>query len=100
MIPVWAAGDLLLDYKGDFNKYILSKNLQKQEGVVFRHLLRLILLVEEFVPLSPIDGDPREWRADLNEIYSQLVESCRNVDPSCVEETLRASKRNDLLQKS
>ena len=100
MIPVWAAGDLLLDYKGDFNKYIVSKNLQKQEGVVFRHLLRLILLVEEFVPLNPVDGDPREWRADLTEIYDQLVESCRNVDPSCVEETLRASKRNDLLQKS
>ena len=100
MIPVWAAGDLLLDDKGDFNNYILSKNLQKQEGVVFRHLLRLILLVEEFIPLSPVDGDPREWRADLNEIYCQLVESCRNVDPSCVEETLRASKRNDLLQKS
>ena len=100
MIPVWAAGDLLLDYKGDFNKYIVSKNLQKQEGVVFRHLLRLILLVEEFIPLAPVDGDSREWRADLTEIYDQLVESCRNVDPSCVEETLRASKRNDLLQKS
>lgn len=99
-LPVWAAGDLLLDYKGDFNKYVLSKNLQKQEGVVFRHLLRLILLVEEFIPLSPVDGDPREWRADLTDIYDQLVECCRKVDPLCVEETLRASKKNDLLQKS
>lgn len=100
LLPVWAAGDLLLDYKGDFNKFIVSNTLQKQEGVVFRHLLRLILLVEEFIPLVPTDGDPREWRDDLTDVYNQLVECCRRVDPSSVEETLRASKKNDLLQQS
>ena len=30
-MPVWAAGELIDDFKGDFNKFILSKNLQKQE---------------------------------------------------------------------
>lgn len=94
---VWAAGDLLLDYKGDFNKYIVSKNLQKQEGVVFRHLLRLILLIEEFIPLKPVDGDPFEWRSELLELDRQLIECCRVVDPSSVEETLRSSKKTDLL---
>ena len=48
--PVWAAGELL-QFSGDFNKYVTSKALQKQEGVIFRHVLRLILLVEEFLPL-------------------------------------------------
>ena len=36
--PVWAAGELL-EFGGDFNKYVTSKSLQKQEGMVFRHLL-------------------------------------------------------------
>ena len=34
--PVWAAGELL-EFGGDFNKYVTSKALQKQEGIVFRH---------------------------------------------------------------
>ncbi len=51
---VWAAGELL-EYGGDFNKFITSKRLQKQEGVIFRHLLRLILLIEELTQLSPPD---------------------------------------------
>ncbi|MBC7240280.1 MAG: helicase, partial [Chloroflexi bacterium] len=45
--PVWAAGEIL-EFGGDFNKYITSKSLQKQEGIIFRHLLRLILLLGEF----------------------------------------------------
>lgn len=98
--PVWCAGDLLLDYKGDFNKYVVSKNLQKQEGVVFRHLLRLILLVEEFIPLEPVDGDPKAWRAELLEVDRRLVDCCRAVDPSSVEETLRSSGKPDLLRKN
>lgn len=97
--PVWAAGELLFDYKGDFNKYVVSKNLQKQEGVIFRHLLRLILLLEEFIPLAPVDVDPLVWRAEIGGLASQLVESCRRVDPSSVEETLRSSRKTDLLEK-
>ena len=45
--PVWAAGEVL-QFGGDFNKYVTSKQPQKQEGMVFRHLLRLILLIAEF----------------------------------------------------
>ena len=54
--PVWAAGELL-QFGGDFNKYVSSKDLQKQEGIVFRHVLRLILLVGEFKQLSPPEVD-------------------------------------------
>ena len=48
--PVWVAGEVL-HYGEDFNKYITSNKLQKQEGIVFRHLLRLILLIDEMAAL-------------------------------------------------
>lgn len=96
---VWAAGELILDFKGDFNKYIIVKRLQKQEGVVFRHLLRLILLIEEFVELEPVEGDKLQWRDELQSFAEQLVDCCRKIDPSSVEETLNVSKRADLLDK-
>ena len=95
--PVWAAGDILLRYGGDFNKYITSKRLQTQEGVVFRHLLRLIQLIEEFIPLNPADYDARRWRAELRELRDKLEETCRNVDPLSVDETINRSKRRDPL---
>ena len=41
---VWAAGELLRDFNGNFNLYVRTRDLVKQEGIVFRHLLRLILL--------------------------------------------------------
>jgi hypothetical protein len=84
---VWAAGELL-EFGGDFNKYVVSKRLQKQEGVVFRHLLRLILLIAEFTRFCPPDTTEDEWRGDLDEISGTLVESCRQVDPSSTEQAL------------
>ena len=36
---VWAAGELL-DMGGNFNTYITSRDLAKQEGLIFRHFLR------------------------------------------------------------
>ena len=61
---VWAAGELL-QFGGDFNKFIIAKQLQKQEGVIFRHLLRLILLLGEFSQLTPPDLDPQTWQEEL-----------------------------------
>ncbi len=85
--PVWAAGEVL-EFGGDFNKYVTSKGLQKQEGVVFRHLLRLILLVPEFTQLCPPDASDEEWRGDLQEISDRLTETCRRVDPTSTEKAL------------
>ncbi len=85
--PVWAAGELI-EFGGDFNKYITSKSLQKQEGVLFRHFLRMILLVAEFASLTPPDAEEGEWRGDLEEISRLLAESCRRVDPTSTEKTL------------
>lgn len=84
---IWAAGELL-EFGGNFNKYITAKGLQKQEGILFRHLLRLILLTAEFAKLTPPDTTPEEWREDLNEIAERLTEACRQVDPSSTDEAL------------
>lgn len=89
--PVWVAGELL-EFGGDFNKYVTSKQLQKQEGVIFRHLLRLILLLAEFRLTSPPDVAEDEWRADLADISSRLADACRRVDPSSTDKALEETE--------
>jgi hypothetical protein len=94
--PVWAAGELL-EYGGDFNKYVTSKRLQKQEGILFRHLLRMILLVGEFQSLCPPDATPEEWRADLADIAARLTETCHQVDPTSTDKLLeQAASASDV----
>ncbi len=94
--PVWAAG-ALLEHGGRFNKLITSHSLQKQEGIVFRHLLRMILLLREFAQLCPPDTTPEEWEGDLLDVAAQVTESCRQVDPSSTERALQeASAASDL----
>ena len=88
--PVWAAGELLT-FGGDFNKYIVSHKLQKQEGVIFRHLLRMILMIGEFTQLTPPDTTDDEWLDDLNEIRDKLAESCRVVDPLSTDKAIADS---------
>ncbi len=85
--PVWVAGELL-EFGGDFNKYITSKTLQKQEGLLFRHLLRLILLLKEFVQLCPPDITLDEWRGDLLDVADRLTVMCRDVDPASTDKAL------------
>lgn len=89
--PVWAAGEML-EFGGDFNKYVTSKGLQKQEGVLFRHLLRLILLLGEFRPLTPPETTTEQWRADLTDISTRLADCCRRVDPSSTDKTLEEAE--------
>jgi hypothetical protein len=85
--PVWAAGEVL-NFGGDFDKYISSYKLQKQEGVIFRHLLRLILLLDEMAALCPPDISHVQWQAELNEIADQLESTCRFVDADSTEQWL------------
>ncbi len=85
--PVWVAGEVL-QYGTDFNKYITANKLQKQEGILFRHLLRLVLLLDEMVELCPPDVDYETWKADLNEIANQLEDTCRAVEPEGTEQWL------------
>ncbi len=94
IVPVWAAGELL-EFGGDFNKFIVAHRLQKQEGIVFRHLLRLILLAREFQQLPPGDVDPDEWRRELESIISRLTETCLQVDSLSTERMLAESEEED-----
>ena len=71
--------------------------MQKQEGVVFRHLLRLILLVGEFLQFCPPDTTEEEWRGDLEDVARGLTESCRAVDPSSTEKALEEAEQADDL---
>lgn len=72
-----------------------SKGLQKQEGIVFRHCLRLILLCHEFTQLCPPDADPDEWRSDLRDIADQLADACRTVDPDSTGKVLEEAAQRD-----
>ncbi len=89
--PVWVAGGLL-EYGGDFNKYITSNNLQKQEGVIFRHLLRLILLIDEFAQLCPPDIEPEQWQDELGELADTIESACRRVDEHGTAQWLEEAK--------
>ncbi len=62
--------------------------MQKQEGIVFRHLLRLILLCYEFTQFCPPDTTEDEWRDDLDDIAARLTEACRHVDPDSTDKAL------------
>jgi len=95
--PVWAAGQLL-SYGGDFNTYVTAKGITKQEGILFRHLLRLILLCGEFAEVAPLEGSFVEWQTDLRDIADQLTRSCRQVDPESTEHAIQdASQRPDIV---
>lgn len=85
--PVWAAGEVL-EFGGDFNKYVTSKSLQKQEGVIFRHLLRMILLLAELNQFTPPETSEEAWRGDVDEISRMLVDACRAVDPTSTDKAL------------
>ncbi|MBA4186612.1 MAG: helicase [Planctomycetaceae bacterium] len=93
---VWAAGEVL-NY-GNFNTFVTTKDLTKQEGLIFRHLLRLILLTEEFEQLTPPGIEEAVWQADLKEIADKLTEICRTVDPTSTEEAIKKAHAADVVE--
>jgi hypothetical protein len=88
VMPVWAAGDLLASGGGDFDGFVRSRDLVKQEGILFKHLLRLVLLCQEFAQLTPKDTDPQVWQIALSTLSTTLSTACRIVDPQCTDEML------------
>ena len=88
--PVWAVGDLLA-HGGDFDKFVRSRDILKQEGIFFKHLMRMILLCGEFAQLTPKDTSPESWKATLAGIADVLTNACRTVDPQCTDEMLEES---------
>lgn len=95
---VWAAGELLRTYAGNFNLMVRTRDLIKQEGIVFRHLLRLILLCGEFAQVCPKDVSPEDWQAELRDISERLTASCRVVDPASTDEAIQRAHAADVVE--
>jgi hypothetical protein len=72
--------------------------LAKQEGIIFRHLLRMILLLEEFSALTPPGADPHSWQQELREMADVLTTACRQVDPQSTDQMIqRAHQAVDVV---
>lgn len=91
--PVWAAGELLA-WGGDFDQFIKAKRLAKQEGILFRHCLRLILLTGEFRDICPAELEEDEWTSYLDDIADRLTVSCRAVDPQSTDKMLESMNQS------
>ena len=94
--PVWIAGELR-EFGFDFNKYVTSRGLQKEEGILFRHLLRLILLLDEMANIPPLETTVEEWEYQLDDLAEKLTEACRRVDLQSTDEVLETSLGGDEL---
>lgn len=94
--PVWIAGELL-EFGGDFNKYVTTRKLQKEEGILFRHLLRMILLLDEMANIPPNETTPEEWEDPLDQWIDALTETCRAIDPQSTDEVLQNAVGGDEL---
>jgi superfamily II DNA/RNA helicase len=95
---VWCAGELLKEFNGNFGKFVQSRDLAKQEGIVFRHLLRLILLCGEFAQITPPDTTSEDWLAELRDIASQLTQACREIDPTSTDMMIEQAGAVDVVE--
>jgi superfamily II DNA/RNA helicase len=98
--PVMVATDLLENWGDNFWNFVSGRDLAKQEGLIFRHLLRLVLLLGEFKQLTPTGLDPNAWQDELREISERLTACCRAVDPSCTESVLSHTEDADFVEVS
>ncbi len=93
---VWVVGELL-QFNGEFFKYIQARGLQKQEGIIFRHVLRFVMLCDEIASVPPIGSQPEDWEDVFDDLIDTLSASCRAVDPESTEEILNNKIANDEL---
>ncbi len=96
--PVMVAADLLENFNDDFWLFVSVKDLSKQEGLIFRHLLRLVLLLDEFKQVTPAGMDPNVWQDELREIAERLTTCCRAVDPTCTDTMLAQEDEGDFIE--
>lgn len=71
--PKWAAG-AAFEHNCEFFRFVRARELVKQEGLILRHLLRLVILAGEFFTYTE---DP-----DYQRIGELATRTCRSVDPS------------------
>ncbi len=94
---VWSVGELL-QFNGQFNSYIKAQDLTKQEGIIFRHFLRFILLCEEFSQVCPTGIEPAAWQAELRSMSDLVTASCRDVDPTSTDEVIQLAHAGDVVE--
>jgi hypothetical protein len=96
--PLWCVGELI-EFGGNFNKFVTSLDLTKQEGIIFRHVQRMIMLCGEFERACALDVDPSTlaWRAELHELAAKLTESCRVVDPTSTDQLIAKIGEPDMI---
>ena len=94
---VWVVPELL-EFGGNFNNFVKAHDLTKQEGLVFRHLLRFVLLCEEFSRIAPPNVPTEEWQADLRDLSERVAASCRAVDPASTEEIIEKAHASDVVE--
>ncbi|MFG0255409.1 MAG: helicase-related protein, partial [Rhodopirellula sp. JB053] len=88
--PVWIVGELM-EFGGDFDKYVVTRKLQKEEGILFRHCLRMILLLDEMANIPPENTTVETWEDWLDDLADRLTETCRHIDPQSTDEILQGT---------
>ncbi|MFG0316890.1 MAG: hypothetical protein ACF8XB_06430, partial [Planctomycetota bacterium JB042] len=86
--PKWIGGGVF-DSQGDFHSFVASRTLQKNEGIVFRHLLRFVILAGEFHRRT---DDP-----DYDDLAARITDVCRDVDPGYTEKYLASEEESSGL---
>ncbi len=71
--PKWIAGDIER-FNGEFFKFVRARDLIKQEGLILRHLLRLVILSGEFFAWTE---DPQ-----YQQVSEGATRACQRVDRS------------------
>lgn len=98
--PLWCVGELV-EFGGNFNKFVTSLDLTKQEGIIFRHVQRMIMLCGEFDRALSlvVDPDPAvlAWRTELHELAAKLTECCRVVDPTSTDQLIAKLGEPDVI---
>lgn len=97
--PVMVATELLLNWNGNFFNFVSSRELSRQEGLIFRHLLKMVLLLDEFRQVTPVGVDPVAWQDELRETAERLTECCRTVDPSWTDSMLAQQDDADFVER-
>ena len=87
----------LAEFGFEFNKYVTARKLQKEEGILFRHCLRMILLLDEMANIPPIESTVETWEDPLDDLADQLTRACRRIDPQSTDETLVNAEENPEL---
>jgi superfamily II DNA/RNA helicase len=87
--PKWVAGGVV-EMNGEFFKFVRARDLIKNEGLILRHLLRLVILAGEFALRS--DGDPEYSR--IGELVTGI---CQQVDARYTDRFLAADQESRQL---